>query len=79
MATNMSSQIEHNYYKFICGPSFVGDVEKKRQKTNLGQENYFLLVTYWNVASISFLCNEWGNGTKTSKIQTKEQLSLKWF
>ena len=26
------SQIEHNYYKFICGTSFVGDVEKKDKK-----------------------------------------------
>ena len=23
------SQIKHNYYKFICGTSFVGNVEKK--------------------------------------------------
>lgn len=73
-----SSQIEHSYCKFICGIPFVGDIEKK-DKINLRKENFFLLFTFWNVASVSYsvMNREWQQ--RESKIQIKEQLSLKGF
>ena len=72
------SQIEHSYYKFICGIPFVGDVEKK-DKINLSKENFFLLLSFWNMASVCYsqINREWQQ--RERKIVIKEQISLKGF
>lgn len=53
------SQIEHNYYKFICGTSFVGNkfVEKK-DKNKFRKRNFLPAIHILECGQYQLFCNE---------------------